>query len=145
MLKCGCKIKIKWFDFWLLVLDQTQEVSFPGSHFEICMLGWWWTTCPGHAGLPQRAQCQGCAADWALPFLHWLPSLSPHPVRGKHPARHCVFWAARVWVARGFPPAAPCSGRLNAAPMVISWLKIPDLPDKNITRDRGAKQMLAFL
>lgn len=45
---------------------------------------------------------------------------------------------------RGFPPAPPCSRRLNAAPMVISWLTIPELPDKNITRDHRANKNILF-
>lgn len=64
---------------------------------------------------------------------------------GKQPARPYVFWTARMWVLRGFPPAAPCTGRLNAATVVISWLAIPDLLNKNITGVHRTSKILFFL
>lgn len=48
-------------------------------------------------------------------------------------------------MGRGFPPLPTCSERLSAAHMVISWLTIPGLLDKNTTRDHRANKNTLFL
>lgn len=134
--------KKKQFNFWLLVLNQTQQMPVPGSHLETWTPGCWWPNmsqgtqvCP--AGLTRRP-C--CCLGTALPSADFHPSAHRQWGAGEASSYASVFWTAREWVVKGFPPAPPCSGWLNAAPMVISWLTIPELQDKNVTRDHRANK-----
>lgn len=87
-----------------------------------------------------RVLAMNCAAAWAWLFLHFT-NFHPSPQRQQGAS---AFWTAREGVARGFPPAPPCSERLNSPPVVISWLTIPELLDKHINRHHSANKILFF-
>lgn len=104
------------------VLGSYSEIWIPGcqwpSMFQVC---------------PQNARHEAVP----LPFTNFHPSA--HRQKGAS-----VFWTAREWVARGFPPAPPCSERLNTPPVVISWLTIAELLDQHITRHHRPNRNTLF-
>lgn len=129
-----------------MVLDQTQQMPVPGSHFEIWTPGCWW---PNMSKAPRSvpavlAMRLCCCLGSALPSTDFHPSAHRQQGAGEASSYASVFWTATEWVVRRFPPALPCSGRLSAAPMVISWLTIPELLDKNISGDHRANKNVLF-